>query len=750
MVCRTKTVNIAMKRSNVFVKDVSGLPSGNFSNHLTSIEISGLSAQDRALVRSVTIITSKKSASSTGGRDHDQDVGEHLVGFECVYCASSPLVSMQSEQHFHKVFPGSIETMAAALQLLREKHFGPEAARLNRRCVLLPGVVRQIFEMPEHQGTLNVRNLDLQTCCMMAALRLGLKNKTPGSRGGIIFNSQTAPKVKTDASSFLSSFAREGSASSRTSAASSFISGAGTMDVKAPIPFSTRPESVSQVSTPYSRQLSELLGTQLRPTSTTMVENQSPSKLPRTVRDISPRGRAISSFSPTRSTFLLQLSGVPFIRDGLGWSCPFCYRLPFQLRVDGSFQHHMPTQETAMNHYMKCPNIPRFSSYPTYPSASFPGRIAMGQGVSPTFLFYPGTPVAEQEQQLKRTSSTDDESSLPSPVQRTPSDSLNENLLAMPEDKLLLTDYFYFINQQLRICHFREEDRNTRGGKRKNIKIGSGGIACIHCYGKPKARKFFWNDVDRLANSFSEIAVHVQKCAYCPDDVKYTMMELKARHAEQMTSKPRGWQKVFFRRMWRRIHGYHGLDEEEVAGESAEDSTAELQEAKQTGDIASGGVISPPSSRGACPLAIPEDKQWLSDSDCLIRSCLEVFIATEENVKQHSQISKKGAIKVGQVGIRCIYCASSPQTSGGKGSFIYPPTINDIYDSVREIQRSHLHTCVNIPEGERAKLSALKTASSCSTVVRRYYIVAAKGLKLELYDTDSGIRANREVQMMRG
>jgi hypothetical protein len=140
-------------------------------------------------------------------------------------------------------------------------------------------------------------------------------------------------------------------------------------------------------------------------------------------------------------------------------------------------------------------------------------------------------------------------------------------------------------------------------------------------------------------------------------------------------------------------------------------------------------------------LAIPEDKQWLSDSDCLVRSCLEVFVATEENVRQQAKTSRKGLIQVGQVGIRCIYCASSPQSSSGKGSFVYPSAINDIYDSVREIQRSHLHTCVNIPEAEQAKLSALKTESSCSTVVRKYYVIAAKGLKLQLYDTKSGIRA---------
>jgi len=308
------------------------------------------------------------------------------------------------------------------------------------------------------------------------------------------------------------------------------------------------------------------------------------------------------------------------------------------------------------------------------------------------------------------TSATSPEDSQPSPDQQQIMPSMvDENLLATPEDKLLVTDYFYFINQQLRICHFKEEDRNTRGGKRKNIEIGSGGIACVHCYGKPKARKFFWHDVDRLANSFSEIAVHVQKCSYCPEVVKSTLSELKARHAEQMTTKPRGWQKVFFRRMWRRIQGYHAGDEEEGAAEAVEDAvTVESQEAKKTENVVSANVSSSPSSRGACLLAIPEDKQWLSDSDCLVRSCLEVFVATEENVRQQAKTSRKGLIQVGQVGIRCIYCASSP---------------------------------VNIPEAEQAKLSALKTASSCSTVVRKYYVIAAKGLKLQLYDTKSGIRA---------
>merc|ERR1712232_476824 len=69
------------------------------------------------------------------------------------------------------------------------------------------------------------------------------------------------------------------------------------------------------------------------------------------------------------------------------------------------------------------------------------------------------------------------------------------------------------------------------------------------------ARKFFWSDAGRLANSFSEIPGHVMMCRMVPQDVKQELAKLKKAHPEQMSRLPRGSQKVFIRRMWRRIHG---------------------------------------------------------------------------------------------------------------------------------------------------------------------------------------------------
>jgi len=99
----------------------------------------------------------------------------------------------------------------------------------------------------------------------------------------------------------------------------------------------------------------------------------------------------------------------------------------------------------------------------------------------------------------------------------------NEEPLVLPEDKLLLTDYFYFVNKQLKLCRFTEGDRKTRGDKREAIEVGFGGLECRHCAGSSGSRKFFWSDVDHLANSFAEIPGHILKS----ENVKQSLSDLK-------------------------------------------------------------------------------------------------------------------------------------------------------------------------------------------------------------------------------
>lgn len=368
----------------------------------------------------------------------------------------------------------------------------------------------------------------------------------------------------------------------------------------------------------------------------------------------------------------------------------------------------------------------------------------------------------------------------------------NERLV-LDEDHLLLTDYFFYVMKQLRLVRFSESDRRTRGGKRELVKVGYGGLQCVHCVDVPNTRKFFWSNVDRLANSFAEIPGHLLKCRRCPKPTKDALLLIKQGHAEQMSRLPRGSQKVFFRRMWRRLHegdptenverdaaavgpqecqsgsepvasrpleietgaptqphaphaSSHSASDSSPAGTSGSDESVyflqrpALESAKALVDatIQSG----PPTPSSRVLLAIPEDREWLSDTDCFVRRQLEVFCATQQDVEAAVD-DRKYPVKEAQVGIRCIHCAMNQSGSGARGQAVaYPFSISGIYESAREFQRMHLENCENLPLSAKSKLVSLKGSSSLSSVLRKYFVLAAKALGLR--DTPHGIRSGAD------
>ena len=129
---------------------------------------------------------------------------------------------------------------------------------------------------------------------------------------------------------------------------------------------------------------------------------------------------------------------------------------------------------------------------------------------------------------------------------------LPEDSLVLDEDKAILTDYFYYLLTQFKPCVFLESDRSAKGRKRDNIPLGFRGIHCRHCSAAVEngessgsnGRKFFWSNVDRLANSFTEIPNHLMKCRKVPSSVRDHLTRLKKTHTHQMATIPRGSQKV--------------------------------------------------------------------------------------------------------------------------------------------------------------------------------------------------------------
>lgn len=385
---------------------------------------------------------------------------------------------------------------------------------------------------------------------------------------------------------------------------------------------------------------------------------------------------------------------------------------------------------------------------------------------------------------------------------------IRKGSLAGEEDRLLLTDYFFYLMQQLQVCHFSECDRKTRGGKRDNIANGYGGMQCAHCANRPNARKFFWSDVDRLANSFAEIPSHILRCKRAPPEVKSNLSFLKSKHPEQMARLPRGSQKVFFRRMWRRLHSKDvelvnqkspNINSTPTWGPSSTDNPAEVSPDEfsashnsqdqshangpflqnELGILASNHSAQHVShikmqsidtsrqdlsdnlsmqdkksmtnpSDGRILLAISEDKDWLSDIDCFIRKQLEVFIATQKDIEHAQKRDKYPSLRSGTVGIRCIHCAcacaKSPNVEFLSSAVCYPGSIGRLYEAVREFQKVHIKGCPHIPPEVTKQISTMKTSTSLTSVLRRYFILAAKALGM--VESPYGILAAQDSGLM--
>lgn len=123
------------------------------------------------------------------------------------------------------------------------------------------------------------------------------------------------------------------------------------------------------------------------------------------------------------------------------------------------------------------------------------------------------------------------------------------------EDREMVTPYLFLLIDQMETCQFIEEDRTGGRSKIKNNKVGFPGMQCKHCQGKAGFGRYFPSSVNALAlaNSDRNINNHLQKCRRTPARIKQELIRL-SRDNNQGKNR-RGLRKLFFRRVWERMHG---------------------------------------------------------------------------------------------------------------------------------------------------------------------------------------------------
>mmetsp|Transcript_1661 Transcript_1661/g.3033 ORF Transcript_1661/g.3033 Transcript_1661/m.3033 type:complete len:1191 (-) Transcript_1661:3341-6913(-) len=158
---------------------------------------------------------------------------------------------------------------------------------------------------------------------------------------------------------------------------------------------------------------------------------------------------------------------------------------------------------------------------------------------------------------------------------------------------------------------------------------------------------------------------------------------------------------------------------------------------------ADGNATAMKTANGILLLSLPEDKISLSETLCIVRENIEVFIATEADVKAPAP-GRKRPVVIGQVGLRCIHCRSAThQSEKVKRAVCFPSSIKRIYRTVIDMKLDHFKACRFVPIDLKMKLEQLKATNARSTgTTMQYFVSAAK--RMGMVDGSHGIRLCKE------
>ena len=131
--------------------------------------------------------------------------------------------------------------------------------------------------------------------------------------------------------------------------------------------------------------------------------------------------------------------------------------------------------------------------------------------------------------------------------------------LVADDDRDLVSPYVFHLLSQMESCKFSVEDRDGgRSNINKDCPVGYPGYRCKHCKGSNGIGRYFPSSVQALAlpNCDRNIYNHLQKCRRCPSHVLEQVDLMKP--TAKTGRKGRGTRKMFFRRIWNRLHNPGG------------------------------------------------------------------------------------------------------------------------------------------------------------------------------------------------
>jgi hypothetical protein len=131
-------------------------------------------------------------------------------------------------------------------------------------------------------------------------------------------------------------------------------------------------------------------------------------------------------------------------------------------------------------------------------------------------------------------------------------------------------------------------------------------------------------------------------------------------------------------------------------------------------------------SRLPTVLFLESDIGSLSDYQCFLRQQIEVFDASSDDV-QYNASRMNRSIVLGQVGLRCRHCATSPEWERASGAVYYPGRLSMLYQAGQNMAKNHLcNGCRKIPQETRDYLNLLRGDKRRATAGKDYWSKTAK------------------------
>ena len=151
---------------------------------------------------------------------------------------------------------------------------------------------------------------------------------------------------------------------------------------------------------------------------------------------------------------------------------------------------------------------------------------------------------------------------------------------------------------------------------------------------------------------------------------------------------------------------------------------------------------------GVLLLAMADDRILLSETLCVVRENVEVFCATDADVKAPAP-GRKRPVTVGQIGLRCIHCRNATNPGDRvKRAICFPSSLKQIYRTVIDMKLDHFTACRYVPQELKTKLAELKQTNGRSAgATMQYFVGAAKKMGMIDGPDGNGVRCDPSLVM---